>query len=146
MKKALIVDRDQTVLCSIGETLKELGYSVTPCFSGRRAIAEMNPVGWRDSLADRRPRWNDPMFHLVVAELPVRPANGLLVLREAKRRFPLCATILMTDKIHGGHLDKDDPPDGIGAILFKPFDSPALEEAVKRAVSKMAAILASAQD
>jgi len=76
----LLVDEDEMVRKSLGDTLVTVGYAVTLAESGKDAIV----------------RLHDGHFNLVITDLKLEGGDGIPVAEEAKRTDPLISVIVVT--------------------------------------------------
>ncbi len=118
-EKILIVDDEANVRFVLSAHLEGQG---AECVSSSNAFDALNKIG-------------DDHFSLVISDVIMPGMSGMELLREAKKRNPETAFIMIT-----GLLDINTAIDSlrIGAFDFitKPFDLPAIQRAVSRALER----------
>lgn len=124
-RMVLIVDDEPDLVATCARLLRRKGYRCLTASSGREAIGLMDA---------ERP-------DLVVTDLSMPVADGLLVTRHARRRVPPVPVVLMT-----AYASRDSELDareaGAAAFVKKPFTLQELMSAIELALAQPSASLA----
>jgi two-component system, NtrC family, nitrogen regulation response regulator GlnG len=107
LPRVLVVDEERLVRWSLCETLTNAGYQVVDAQNGPEA---------REAIADE-----DHPIDVMLVDLKLPDGEGLLLVREARRRCLTCPVVVMTAY---GSEDTVDAALGAGAdhVILKPFD------------------------
>jgi DNA-binding NtrC family response regulator len=119
--RVLLVDDEEDFVEMLSLRLEEIGEKVTPAYNGRECL----------EVLDKR----EQEFDVVILDIKMPGMDGIEVLQEIKKRFPLIEVIMLT-----GHGSTESAVEGmkLGAYdyLLKPADfddlSAKLEGARKR--------------
>ena len=113
--RILLVDDERSVTTLLSLAIRDAGYEVDSVNGGADAVA----------------RLSDDVYDAVITDLRMEDVDGLEVLRMARRRYPVPATIVMT-----GHGSIDSAVDamklGASDYLTKPVDPSELLVIVER--------------
>lgn len=103
--KILVVDDEKDFVEMLSLRLEEVGEKVTPAYSGRECLDEMETKD----------------FDVVILDIKMPGMDGIETLREIKKRFPLVEVVMLT-----GHGTTETAVEGmkLGAFdyLLKPAD------------------------
>ncbi len=116
-RSVLVIDDEQIVLDSIGKILREEGYRVETCLSGKRGI----------ELAIRNE------YDIVLTDIRMPDVGGMRVLRDVKRAKPVQAVVMITafatvkSAVQAIQLGADD-------YLEKPFTPDDLLRSIDKAI------------
>lgn len=122
-KRILVADDEESIRTAVGRILTELGCTVTLCENGRTALAEFDRSG-------------DVGFDLVVSDIKMPDLTGYEIFQEARNRFKGIPVILMTGFGYDpNHSIVRASQEGMQSVLFKPFKTAQLIEAVKSALT-----------
>ncbi len=126
--RLLVVDDEESVALTIGEVLRQEGYSVETASSGQEAIA----------------RLEDSHYDLVLTDLHMEGGDGLSVLAEIRRLAPFTISIVLT-----GFASVESAiaalRQGAYDYLIKPCNIDDLKYTVRRGVEHRRLILAEQQ-
>lgn len=116
MQRLLLVEDDPALQFTIQTALEEKGYAVDAVSTTGEALE----------------RLSDRAYPIVISDIYIDERTGLDVLREAKRRDPLCSVILMTGR---GTMETvmAATRGGVFDYIAKPFDLDVMLEAIERA-------------
>ena len=121
----LLVDDEERFLSTTQKLLERQGYQVETASSGAEALQKLERI----------------YVQIVVLDVKMPGMDGLAVLKEIKRQFPLIEVIMLT-----GHGTIDSAVEGVklGAAdyLIKPADIDVITEKIEDAVVKRSAIRA----
>jgi two-component system chemotaxis response regulator CheY len=121
MNKTILVVDDSTSLRSLVKiSLSRAGYSVLEAGDGRQALAEVAKA---------------PQIHLVVSDVNMPVMDGITFLTELRKnaKHKFVPVIMLTTEDEGAKMQQAKAA-GARAWLLKPFDPPALLDAVSRVV------------
>jgi len=111
--KMMLVDDEERFLSTTKKLLEKKGYDVVTASSGAEALEKIRVQN----------------IHVVILDVKMPGMDGIAVLKEIKKRFPLTEVIMLT-----GHATMESAVEGLksGAIdyLMKPAD---LDEIIKKA-------------
>ncbi len=103
--KLMLVDDEERYLSTTQKLLLRKGYDVQTASSGAEALEKMNARN----------------IHVVILDVKMPGMDGLAILKEIKRQFPLTEVIMLT-----GHATLESAVDGLKAgatdYLMKPAD------------------------
>jgi len=118
--KMMLVDDEERFLSTTKKLLEKKGYDVVTASSGAEALEKIRVQN----------------IHVVILDVKMPGMDGIAVLKEIKKRFPLTEVIMLT-----GHATMESAVEGLksGAIdyLMKPAD---LDEIIKKAEDAFAKI------
>lgn len=115
----LVVDDDEGLLHLLKMRLAAMGFAVTPCTTGKAALAEAKKT----------------MFNLAVTDLRLNGENGLEVTEELLRLRPDLPVIILT--AHGSIPNAVEAMQrGAFGYLTKPFDDKELKATIEKALSQ----------
>ncbi|HLH19052.1 MAG TPA: sigma-54 dependent transcriptional regulator [Bryobacteraceae bacterium] len=116
MQRLLLVEDDPALQFTIQTALEEKGYAVDAVSTTGEALE----------------RLSDRAYPIVISDIYIDERTGLDVLREAKRKDPLCSVILMTGR---GTMETvmAATRGGVFDYIAKPFDLDVMLEAIERA-------------
>jgi len=115
--RILIVDDERGILAALQRTLRREGYEILTAGSAAAALR----------LLDEQP------IDLVLSDQKMPGSSGLAILREAARRRPEAARLLITgwpDEVPAAELRRL----GIRALIPKPWDAETLKKALRDAL------------
>jgi len=115
--RILIVDDERGILAALQRTLRREGYEILTAGSAAAALR----------LLDEQP------IDLVLSDQKMPGSSGLEILREAARRRPEAARLLITgwpDEVPAAELRRL----GIRALIPKPWDAETLKKALRDAL------------
>jgi two-component system nitrogen regulation response regulator NtrX len=117
MKRILLVDDDRSVRSILGRMLEYAGYEVVHASNGAEGIRS-----FRERSAD-----------LVLCDLYMEPKDGLEMIRELHREFPVVPVVAMSGGDKRGNTDLLAVAKHLGAIavLPKPFSQVDLLAAIE---------------
>ena len=119
----LVADDEETIRIAVGKILVELGCEVTLCENGRTALAEFDRIG-------------DRGFELVLSDIKMPDLTGDEIFQEASTRYDDIPVILMTGFGYDpNHSIVRASQEGMQSVLFKPFRTDQLIEAVTNALT-----------
>ncbi len=115
----LVIDDDEGLLQLLKMRLSAMGFAVTPCTTGKAALAEAKKT----------------MFNLAITDLRLNGENGLEVTEELLRLRPDLPVIILT--AHGSIPNAVEAMQrGAFGYLTKPFDDKELKETIEKALSQ----------
>jgi len=116
-KKALVIDDEQIVLDSVGTLLRDEGFDVDVCLSGRKGL---------DWAIERK-------YDVILTDIRMPDIGGIRVLRDIKRIHPSLPVIMIT-----GYASVDSAVQamklGAADYIEKPFEPEQLIDSVNRAL------------
>jgi DNA-binding NtrC family response regulator len=116
-KKALVIDDEQIVLDSVGALLRDEGFDVDVCLSGRKGL---------DWAIERK-------YDVILTDIRMPDVGGMRVLRDVKRIHPSLPVIMIT-----GYASVDSAVQamklGAAEYIEKPFEPEQLIDSVNRAL------------
>jgi DNA-binding NtrC family response regulator len=116
-KKALVIDDEQIVLDSVGTLLRDEGFDVDVCLSGRKGL---------DWAIERK-------YDVILTDIRMPDIGGIRVLRDVKRIHPSLPVIMIT-----GYASVDSAVQamklGAADYIEKPFEPEQLISSVNRAL------------
>jgi DNA-binding NtrC family response regulator len=116
-KKALVIDDEQIVLDSVGTLLRDEGFDVDVCLSGRKGL---------DWAIERK-------YDVVLTDIRMPDIGGIRVLRDVKRVHPALPVIMIT-----GYASVDSAVQamklGAADYIEKPFEPEQLIGSVNKAL------------
>jgi len=122
-KRVLVADDEEAIRTAVGRILTELGCNVTVCQDGRSALAEFDRSG-------------EAGFDLVLSDIKMPDLTGYEIFQEARNRYKDIPVILMTGFGYDpNHSIVRASQEGMQSVLFKPFKTAQLIEAVKTALA-----------
>ncbi|MEE2719267.1 MAG: response regulator [Planctomycetota bacterium] len=122
-RRILVADDEETIRDAVGRILVQLGGEVTTCENGRAALAEFE-------------RPNSPAFDLVLSDIKMPDLTGYEIFQEARTRYEGIPVILMTGFGYDpNHSIVRASQEGMQSVLFKPFRTDQLIEAVTNALT-----------
>lgn len=115
----LVVDDDEGLLHLLNMRLSAMGFAVTPCTTGKAALAAAKKM----------------MFNLAITDLRLNGENGLEVTEELLRLHPELPVIILT--AHGSIPNAVEAMQrGAYGYLTKPFDDKELKATIEKALSQ----------
>ena len=121
--RILVADDEETIRVAVGRILVQLGCEVTICENGRTALEEFDRAGSRG-------------FDLVLSDIKMPDLTGYEIFREARTRYDGIPVILMTGFGYDpNHSIVRASQEGMQSVLFKPFRTDQLIEAVTNALT-----------
>lgn len=117
--KILLVDDDQNFLSVTKKRLVKRGYSVLAASSGFEALENLR----------------SQIVHVVVLDVKMPGMNGIELLKEIKRQFPLVQVIMLTGVPTVG-CASDSLKIGALSYLIKPVDFEELLQKIKEAYAE----------
>ena len=112
--KILVVDDEEHFLSLMEVTLRREGYEIATALDGRPAL----------SLLDEEP------FDLFLIDIRMAPMDGLTLLDEIKRRYPITKAIMIT-VVSDPAIRRQALQKGASAYLVKPVDLNDLKDTVR---------------
>jgi len=125
-KSILIVDDDPGMLRALGKVLRRAGYEVTPATWVRDGIEQL-----RDH---RQP------FDLVITDLRMPMASGLMIMHAVRIAYPGTPVIIMTAYGNAEFTPQWWHEQGAAAYIEKPVDAAGLLETVARVLEEYQAL------
>jgi two-component system, chemotaxis family, chemotaxis protein CheY len=119
-KTILIVDDSSSLRALVNLSLKRAGYDVIEAADGRQALAQLD---------------KGAKIHLIVSDVNMPVMDGIGFLTEVKKhpRHKFIPVIMLTTEDDGAKVQQAKAA-GARAWLLKPFDPPALLDAVSRVI------------
>lgn len=122
-RRVLVVDDEEAIRSAVGRILDQLGCVVTLCENGRSALAEFDRLG-------------EDAPDLVLSDIKMPDLNGYEIFQEARNRYDDIPVILMTGFGYDpNHSIVRASQEGMQSVLFKPFKTDQLVEAVTAALT-----------
>ena len=124
-RRALVADDEEQIRTGAEAILGQLGFEVVSCADGRATIEAIEA-----SMVEERP------FDLVLSDIKMPDRNGYEVFHAARSVSPETAVILMTGFGYDPHHSiVRSSQEGLSVILFKPFKTSQLVEAITKVLS-----------
>jgi two-component system, chemotaxis family, chemotaxis protein CheY len=119
-KTILIVDDSSSLRALVNLSLKRAGYDVLEAADGRQALAQLD---------------KGAKIHLIVSDVNMPVMDGIGFLTEVKKhaRHKFIPVIMLTTEDDSAKVQQAKAA-GARAWLLKPFDPPALLDAVSRVI------------
>ncbi len=119
-KTILVVDDSSSLRALVKMALSRAGYAVVEASDGKQALAQIDKTA---------------KIHLVVSDVNMPGMDGLSLLKELKQhaRHKFIPVIMLTTEDASAKMQQAKAA-GARAWLLKPFDPPALLDAVARVV------------
>ena len=122
-RRILVADDELNIRRDMARILEQLGCAVTLCANGAETIEQLQQASAADAPPD-----------LVISDIKMPDYNGYEVFRDSHERFPDVPVILMTGFGYDpNHSIVRAGQEGMQSVLFKPFKTAQLVEAVKKA-------------
>ena len=130
--RILIVDDDPIVADSLGDFLRQEGYTVATAGDGEEALHMLEAANATDA-----PQNAGPPFGLVIADINMPRRDGMELLKQIRRQFTSVATIMITGF---GKIESAVEAIKLGAVeyLTKPIVDDELRIAVDKAMQQHA--------
>ncbi|MBM43751.1 MAG: hypothetical protein CMJ36_01890 [Phycisphaerae bacterium] len=124
-KRVIVADDEPNIRRMVAKILEQLGCEVMICSNGAEAIEQLEEVARADSSPD-----------LLLSDIKMPDLNGYELFRESQDRFPGIPVILMTGFGYDpNHSIVRASQEGMQTVLFKPFKTSQLVDAVTKAVT-----------
>ncbi len=120
----MVTDDEPRIREEMSRILSQVGCRITLCENGREAIDAFQRIKQEEATID-----------LVVTDIKLPDLNGYEIFSGARNSFPEVPVILMTGFGYDpSHSIVRASQEGVSAVLFKPFRTGQLLEAIKSAV------------
>jgi two-component system, NtrC family, response regulator HydG len=123
-RRALVVDDDRVMVRTLSDVLRLNGWSVTPAFDGREAVAAAN----------------DGAFDVVLMDVKMPGIDGVQAFKEMKRAHPKVRVILMT--AYASHeIIAEAEREGVLQVMPKPVNIPLLLAVLAQTLNRQQPVL-----